>query len=204
MPTDCSAILLAGGQSSRMGTPKLWLEFAGRPLLQHLVERLAELTPEVIVVAAPGQELPPTGARILYDESPGEGPVAGLVVGLREVTRPLAFVASCDVPFLRRELVRFLVDQAEGYDVVVPEWGGRPQPLLAVYRTSVQPVLARQLAEGRRRTTDLFDHVRTLRVSEAEVRRVDPEGLSYFNMNTPEDYQRALALWEASRVSTQD
>src|SRR5688572_13602020 len=106
---DCSAILLAGGKSSRMGTPKPWLEFAGRPLLQLLVERLSELTPEVIVVAGPGQELPPTSARVLYDESPGEGPVAGLVVGLREIARPLAFVASCDVPFLLPELARFLV-----------------------------------------------------------------------------------------------
>ena len=195
---DCAAVLLAGGQSSRMGAPKAWLEFGGRPLLQHLVERLAEVTPEVIVVAAPGQELPPTSARVLYDESPGEGPVAGLVVGLREITRPLAFVASCDVPFLKPELVRYLVERAEGYDAVVPEWEGRLQPLLAVYRTSVQPLLARQLAEGRRRITDLFDHVRTLRVSEAEVRRLDPEGLSFLNVNTPEDYRRALALWDAN------
>src|SRR5947209_13666879 len=100
MSDDCSVIFVAGGQSSRMGTSKAWLEFAGRPLLEHLVERMLAVFPEAVVVTAPGQDVPRTAARVVYDERPGEGPVAGIVVGLREVTRPLAFVSSCDVPFL--------------------------------------------------------------------------------------------------------
>ncbi|HTE19166.1 MAG TPA: molybdenum cofactor guanylyltransferase, partial [Armatimonadota bacterium] len=105
---DCAAVFLAGGKSSRMGAPKAWLLFEGRPLLAHLVERMLAVCPEVVVVAAPGQELPETAARVVRDESPGEGPVAGLVVGLREVTRPLAFVTSCDVPFLDPALAAYL------------------------------------------------------------------------------------------------
>lgn len=192
---DLGVVLLAGGESRRMGTPKAWLEFGGRPLLVHLVERLRPRFPEVVVVAAPGQELPPVPARIVYDEQPGEGPVAGLVVGLREVGRPLAFACSCDVPFLHPGLPDLLASLAGDSEVVVPEWEGRLHPLQAVYRTSVQPLLEEQLAAGRRRLMDLFDRVRTRAVGEAELRALDPEGYSFLNMNDPGDYAEALRLW---------
>lgn len=195
MKDDCAVLFVAGGRSSRMGTPKAWLEFEGRPLLSHLVERMLRVFPEAVVVAAPGQELPATPARVVYDENPGEGPVAGLVVGLREVTRPLAFVTSCDVPFLNPDVALYLANVAACYDVAVPEWEGRLNPLQAVYRASVQTLLAQQLAEGRRRPVDLFDRVRTVVVKEEELRAVDPEGLTFLNMNTPGEYERARALW---------
>lgn len=192
---DLGAVLLAGGRSSRMGRPKAWLEFGGRPLLTLLGERLAAAGAEVVVVAAPGQEVPPAPGRVARDEAPGEGPVAGLVVGLREVSRPAALVVSCDVPFLDLRFVRRLADRLPGYDVVVPEWEGRLQPLQAVYRPSVRPLLAEGLAAGRRRPVDLYDRVPTCIVPEAEVRRIVPDGLTFLNMNTPADYRRALELW---------
>jgi len=196
MNDECAVVFLAGGQSSRMGTPKAGLEFDGRPLLDHLVDRVRPFFPEVVVVAAPGQALPETAARRVEDDTPGEGPVGGLVAGLRAVTRPLAFVCSCDSPFLNPELAIFLArTAAECYDVVVPQWEGRLHPLHAVYRASVQPLLEAQLAAGKRRPTDLFDHVRTRIVKEDEVRQMDVEGRSFVNMNTPEDYEHAKKLW---------
>jgi molybdopterin-guanine dinucleotide biosynthesis protein A len=192
---DCSVVFLSGGKSSRMGRPKAWLEFDGRPLLAHLVERMLRVFPEAVVVAAPGQELPETAARVVFDESPGEGPVAGMVVGLKAVMQPFAFVTSCDVPFLDPNVARYLLGIARAGDVAVPEWEGRLNPLQAVYRTSVQPLLAAQLAEGRRRPVDLYDRVRTTIAREAELRALDPEGRTFLNMNTPEEYERAKALW---------
>src|SRR4051794_12382999 len=110
MTDECTAVFVAGGQSSRMGAPKAWLEFAGRPLLEHLAERMLAVFPEAVVVTAPGQDVPRTAARVVYDERPGEGPVAGIVVGLREASRTLAFVSSCDVPFLSPAVARRLVE----------------------------------------------------------------------------------------------
>lgn len=193
--SECAVVFLAGGKSSRMGTPKAWLEFDGRPLLAHLVERMLAVFPEAVIVSAPGQDLPPTPASVVHDERPGEGPVAGLAVGLRAVTRPWAFAASCDVPFLNPALASYLLSLSAEYDVVVPEWKGRLNPLQAVYRTSVQPLLEQQLTEGRRRPVDLYERVRTRVVGEAELQRVDPRGLSFLNMNTPEDYSHALQQW---------
>jgi molybdopterin-guanine dinucleotide biosynthesis protein A len=196
MSTDCGFILLAGGESRRMGRSKAWLEFGGRPLLSILAERLLSRFPEGVIVAGPGQELPETPVPVLRDEHPGEGPVAGLAVGLRAVPHPLAFVVSCDVPFLNLDVAEYLANVAACYDLAVPEWEGRRHPLQAVYRTSVQPVLAQQLSGGRRRLMEVLDLVRTVVVPESELRALDPEGRSFFNMNTPEDYRRALSLWE--------
>jgi molybdopterin-guanine dinucleotide biosynthesis protein A len=88
---------------------------------------------------------------------------------------------------------------ADGYDVVVPEWEGRLNPLQAIYRVRVLPLLEEQLAAGRRRPVDLYERVAVRTLSEEEIRVVDPEGLTFLNMNTPEEYERALALWRERR-----
>jgi molybdopterin-guanine dinucleotide biosynthesis protein A len=201
---DAAFILLAGGQSTRMGAPKARLAFDGQLLLPLLVSRMRRLVRERVVVAGPVQCLPGTPAPVLRDDDPGQGPLAGLVVGLREIRQPLAFVASCDLPFLNPALAAYLLDQAEGYDMVVPEWEGRLHPLHAVYRTSLQPMLAERLRAGQRRLMDLLECVRVRRVSEAEVRDIDPDGLSLMNLNTPEDYQRALEIWPEWRKRTRN
>ncbi|MGV3720005.1 MAG: molybdenum cofactor guanylyltransferase [Actinomycetota bacterium] len=195
MQPNCSVIFLAGGGSSRMGSPKAWLEFDGRPLLNHLVERMLEVFPEVVVVAAPEQELPPVPVRIVADKRPGEGPLAGLEVGLREVTRPLAFVSSCDAPFLSPAAALQLAQLCEGYDAVVPRWQGRLQPLHAVYRASLRPLVSRQLTEARRRMTDFIDQIAARIVDEDTLQEADPSGRTFLNMNSPEDYRHAQRLW---------
>jgi molybdenum cofactor guanylyltransferase len=197
---NATAIILAGGHSSRMGTPKAELLFEGVPLLEHLCVRLAELFPEIVVVRAAEQTLPPVEATVVEDLMPDQGPVAGLCAGLGAAQRPLAFVVSCDVPFLNPQVGAMMVDLADGYDVVVPEWEGRLHPLQAVYRTQVLPLLEEQLAAGRRRPVDLYERVPVRKVTEAEILAVDPLGLTFLNMNTPEEYQHALALWNEERA----
>ena len=178
-----------------MGTSKAWLLFDGKPLLEHLVLRALEVFPEVVVVAAPGQELPPNPARLICDELPGEGPVAGLAVALREITRPAAFVSSCDTPFVSMAFALRLLELCDGFEAAVPEWDGRLQPLQAVYQASAQPHFARELAAGHRRATSVVEQLRLRIVTEAEVRVSEPEGRTFLNMNSPEDYRRAVELW---------
>ena len=191
-----SAIVLAGGKSSRMGQAKAMLPFGGEPLIAQVVRRLGLLFPDVVVVAAPGQELPELPVTLVRDDVAYQGPVGGIVYGLRACCSAAAYVTSCDVPFLSLALVSHLASRLPGHDVVVPNWEGRPQPLHAVYRRSVLPLLEGQLERGELRPVFLYDKVRTLRVEEDEIRTVDPDGSSFFNMNTPEDYVAALARWE--------
>lgn len=193
---DCCAIILAGGKSSRMGQSKALLRFDGEPLIVHQVRALQCLFGEIAVVAAAEQELPPLPVTLIRDEVAHQGPVGGMYYGLRAVGRDYCFVSSCDLPFLNLSLVSYLVSKISDYDVVVPYWQGRLQSLHAVYRRSVAAFLKEQLERGELRPVMLYDKVRTYKVGEHEIRRFDPEGLSLLNINTPDDYKKALQRLE--------
>ena len=182
-----------------MGSPKALLLFDGEPLIVHIVATLRRLFAEVVVVAAPGQSLPSMPVTLVRDEVEHQGPVAGICYGLRAAGGDVSFVTSCDSAFLNVDLISHLVSQIPEHDVVVPHWQGRYQPLHAVYRRSVLPLLAEQLARGELRPVYLFDRVRTRRIDEEEIRRFDPDGSSFFNMNTPEDYAEAQRRWSHAR-----
>jgi molybdopterin-guanine dinucleotide biosynthesis protein A/molybdopterin converting factor small subunit len=182
-----------------MGTSKALLLFDDEPLIVHVVATLQRLFADVVVVAAPEQDLPSMPVRLVSDEVAYQGPVGGIYYGLMAAGSDAAFVTSCDSVFLNIDLIAHLLDQLPEHDVVVPHWQGRFQPLHAVYRRSVSPLLAEQLARGQLRPVYLFDKVRLRRVDEDEIRRFDPEGSSFYNMNTPEDYAEALKRWSVTR-----
>ncbi|MFQ5539445.1 MAG: molybdenum cofactor guanylyltransferase, partial [Candidatus Binatia bacterium] len=196
---DLSAIILAGGKSSRMGRSKALLLFDGEPLIVHIVRTLERFFADIIIVAAPGQELPPLPVTLVRDEVAYQGPVGGIYYGIKAASRDVCFVTSCDLPFLNLPFISFLVSQISDYDVVVPCYQERFQPLHAVYRLSVVPLLRDQLERGDLRPISLYQKVRTRKVHEDEIRAFDPEGLSFLNMNTPEDYQTALRRWQDNR-----
>jgi molybdenum cofactor guanylyltransferase len=192
---NATAVILVGGKSSRMGRPKALLPFADEPLITHVVRGLKKIFAEAVVVAAPEQELPELPAVLVRDEVAHQGPVSGIYHGLKASTKEVCFVTSCDAPFLNPVLVAHLLSQIADFDVVVPYWQERFQPLHAVYRRSVASLLKAQLERGELRPIFLYDKVRTRDIREDEIRRHDPEGLSFLNMNSPEDYEAALQLW---------
>ncbi|MFN2433444.1 MAG: molybdenum cofactor guanylyltransferase [Gemmatimonadota bacterium] len=188
-----AGLVLAGGLSSRMGRPKALLPLRGVPLLKRVVDRLREVVDDVVVVGSAEQELPEAGARVVRDLRAQRGPLGGLEVGLASVTG-LAFATSCDAPWLQPALVRRMLELASGFEAAVPRWGGRLQPLAAVYDPAVLPAVRRLLDAERLRPAFLFDAVRTRVVEEEELRDVDPTGLSFQSVNTPEEYAAALAV----------
>jgi molybdopterin-guanine dinucleotide biosynthesis protein A len=192
---DATAVILTGGKSSRMGRPKALLPFAGEPLIAHVVRNLKIIFAEAVVVAAPEQELPSLPAVLVRDAVAYQGPVSGIYHGLKASTAEVCFVTSCDAPFLNLQLIANLLSWISDYDVVVPYWQKRFQPLHAAYRRSVAPLLREQLERGEMRPISLYPKVRTREIHEEEIRRIDPEGLSFLNMNSPEDYDTALQLW---------
>ena len=178
-----------------MGAPKALLPFAGEPLIVHIVRMLRGLFDEVVVVAAPGQELPAMPVTLAHDRVAHQGPVGGLCAGLAAATADMCFVTSCDSAFLRPPLISHLLSRSPSYDVVVPHWQGRLQPLHAVYRRRVLGHLEEQLARNELRPVFLFAKVRTLTIDEDEIRRFDADGSSFVNLNTPEDYEAAQRRW---------
>jgi len=193
-----TGIVLAGGRSSRMGSPKALLPFDGEPLIVHIVRRLQRLFARIVVVAAPEQQLPDLPVTVVRDEVAFQGPVGGIYYGLAAARDEIGFVTSCDAAFSNACLISHLLSLAPGFDVIVPRWEGRLQPLNAVYRRTVLPALEAQLANGELRPVFLYDKVSTRIVEEDEVRRFDPAGDSFFNMNAPEDYAEALRRWRSA------
>lgn len=188
--------MLAGGRSTRMGTSKALLPFGPETMLQRVVRILGSVVSPVVVVAAPDQELPPLPAGTLrtQDEREGRGPLEGIRAGLKALPAEVdaAYITSCDVPLLVPGFVEQMIAFAAGHDIAVMEIDGFPHPLSAVYRRSVLPHVEDLLAHDRLRPFFLFERVDTRRVTPAEI-TADPDLRTLRNLNTPEDYQRALA-----------
>ncbi len=199
------AVILAGGRSSRMGRPKAWLPFGDEVLLQRVVRRLAAVASPLVVVRAPGQDLPPLPPDVAITEDPveGRGPLQGIAVGLAALSgaADAAFVSSTDAPFVDPALVRFLWElRGASHDIVVPRAGGHYHPLAALYGISVKPEIDLLLSEDRLRPFFLFERVRTLVVAEDDLRKAPgltlsgDEILALRNLNTPEDWRSALSI----------
>jgi molybdopterin-guanine dinucleotide biosynthesis protein A len=179
-----------------MGRPKAWLPFAGEIMLARVVRLLHEAVEPVVVVAAPGQDVPPLPAQVtvVRDEEKGRGPLEGLAAGLAALRghADAAYLSSCDVPFLKPSFVRRLVELIGDCAICVPRVGDYHHPLAAVYRLGVEPVVRRLLAENRLRPFFLFEAVPTRVVEAAELADVDPTFQTLRNLNTPEDYEAAV------------
>jgi molybdopterin-guanine dinucleotide biosynthesis protein A len=188
-------VVLCGGKSTRMGTSKAWLPFGAETMLQRVVRLLDEVVSPIVVVAAIDQDLPqlPSGVIVTRDENEGRGPLEGLRAGLKALPTIVdaAYVTSCDVPLLETGFVRQMIDLANGYDIAVMEIDGFTHPLSAVYRRATLPSVEDLLANNRLRPVFLFDAAKTRRVKPEEMTS-DPDLRTLRNLNTREDYERAL------------
>jgi len=213
-----SAVILAGGNSHRLGLEKALLEFDGRPLICWTAEVLLQAADEVVVVAK-DRDHARRLAQIVLDRTPsnqtvsdqnrirftwdsirGFGPVAGLEAGLRMARGRFAFATACDLPFLNRMVIEKLFDLADrdlGYEAAVPvQPNGYFEPLHSVYeRAKMQHAFQRALERGERRIHVPLQELVVNRVPKEQFLPMDPELLCFFNLNTREDLKMAQALW---------
>jgi molybdopterin-guanine dinucleotide biosynthesis protein A len=205
------AILLVGGRSTRMGRPKAGLDWHGEPLAARVARVLARAVGDgpVIVVSAPGQELPhlPDGVEVVADPSEGDGPLRGLAVGLRTLVgrADVAFASSVDAPLLHAPFVEGVVAAlGPNDDAAVPVAHGHRHPLAAAYRVALVSLFETLLAAGERRPGVLLGQVRTRFLDEATLldhvgtHAADPALDALRNINTPDDYAEARAQQPAN------
>lgn len=207
MKNTFGAIIVCGGKSSRMGTPKALLPFGPESMIERMVRLVGEAgAGPIVVVAAHEQPLPPlpSDVRIAFDEHEALGPLEGLRVGLAALREAngsndaceAAFATSCDAPLLRPEFIRRVCDALTA-DVAaaVPRSGGYLHPLAAAYRIdSALPHVERLVAARKLRAAGLFDEVASRILEEDELRAVDPTLESLRTMNTPEEYEALLRV----------
>ena len=191
-----NAIILAGGLSHRMnGTRKAFLRLGDESFIERIMRLLRPHVEAVLIVTNEPDLYARCDARVLGDEREGRGPLMGVYSGLKASGSEWSFVTAVDTPLIRVELVRHLAACASECDACVPRWKGNFEPLCAVYSRRCLPAIESVLDRGR--IVSFFPLVRACFIEESAVKRFDPQGLSFFNVNTLEEYDALRALHEA-------
>jgi len=189
-----SCIVLAGGEGKRLGTDKAFLRVGDRVLIEGILEKMARIADEVIIVTNSPQRYGHLEARVVGDVYPGKGALGGMYSGLKAARNHHSLVVACDMPFLDLKLLRYMILLSPGQDVVIPRVGGLTEPLHAIYSKQCLQPIERVLAGGGGRIIDFFPEVRVRYIEEQEIKLFDPQCLSFFNINTPADLEKARSL----------
>lgn len=183
-----------------MGRNKAEEEIGGQRLIQRVIDRLRLLGGNIIVVTSPTDQLPELGLRRVVDIYPGKGALVGIYSGLKESPAFHSLVVACDMPFLSIDLLRYLIELSPGFDIVIPRVEEYVEPLHAVYSKNCLAPIETMLQKGKLKISDLLDAVEVRYVEDAEIEKFDPQRLSFFNVNSEVDLERARSLMEKERA----
>ena len=198
MKLRVTGVILAGGMSTRLGRDKAVEPLAGQPLIGRVLSMLSDVTDTSVVVVndeARGAELPlPEDVAVAVDAYPDSGSLGGIFTGLQAASANWALVVACDMPFLNPTLLARMLELRTDHDVIVPVLDGRPEPTHALYSKACLPHMEERLQHGKLKITGFYEDVRVRYITEDEVNLLDPDRLSFFNVNTQDDLDRAKAL----------
>jgi molybdopterin-guanine dinucleotide biosynthesis protein A len=192
-----TSIILAGGRSSRLGRSKPLQVIRGKSLIQWVIDRLATISTEIIIATARGEAIPCSShvrLRTVADIHPGKGPLAGICSGLIASSDWRASVVSCDTPFVSAGLLEYMTETCPGFDIVVPRMKEKAEPLCAVYSKNCVAPIRELLKQNELKIIELYPLVTVRYIEEAEIDRFDPEHLSFFNINSQVDLDKARRL----------
>ena len=192
-----TSIILAGGRSSRLGRNKALQVVGGKTLIQWAVDRLATLSTDIIIATGHGEAIPClSGARIeiVADICPGKGPLAGIYSGLLTSSSRRAIVIGCDTPFVSVGLLTYMTRKSPGFDIVAPRMKEKVEPLCAVYSKNCLAPIRQLLNQNELKIIELYPLVTVRYIEEAVIDKFDPEHLSFFNINTQADLDKARRL----------
>jgi molybdopterin-guanine dinucleotide biosynthesis protein A len=190
---QATLLVLAGGESRRMGRAKAWLEVGDSNLLRYVAKRLAPAFSEVMVsFAEPEQLEEPVPYRIVFDRKASAGPLAGLEAGLAAAHNEVVFAVACDMPYVTPYVTKLAVAAVRGADAAIPRIDGRPEPACGAYRRSALPVITAALNEGRLKAADITDDLDV-----TWLEGLDPQ--LFRSVNTPQDFERFHAEFASQR-----
>lgn len=182
-----TGVILAGGRSTRMGRDKAFLKAGSERLIDRQVRLFSALFREVIIVTNRPLDCLDQPAAIATDILPGRGALGGIYTGLFHATAEQAFFAACDMPFLNRDFMAYMIEQATGRDIVVPAPPDGLQPLHAIYSRRCLPAIRGLLERDRLKVTGFYGGFKSLSIPPETLRAFDPEGRMFQNINTPGD-----------------
>ena len=189
-------VIQAGGSSTRIGKDKGLILFQEVPLVKYILHQVQGLADEVILISNQPRRYRDVGFVVYRDVYPGRGALGGLYSAIYHAREETCLVLACDMPFVNRSLIKYMIDLAPGFDAVVPKLdiGDYFEPFRAVYRKSCLGPIEAALDRGKQRVISFFDDVNVRIVKRVEIERFDPESRSFININTAEDLERAELL----------
>jgi len=199
MITDVTGILLAGGKSRRMGEDKRFLHVGDRTLFERSLTVLRSIFQNVLIVIAQDSPTLEAEVPVIRDLVPNCGNLGGLYTGLQQASTEHVFVVACDMPFLTPEAVRYLIRLKNNADIVMAQRDNGLEPMHALYGRRCLPVLEEMVRTRHLKIQDIVEHssLNVRLIKEAELSRIDPEGRSFLNVNTPSDLEAARRLHRA-------
>lgn len=192
-----TGVMLAGGQSRRMGQNKALMTLQGQRLIDRVAEVLRSVFTQCLMVTNTPELYADLALPMVPDIFPDKGSLGGIYSAIYHAPTPHCLVVACDMPFLNVAVLRYLVDHISDYDVVVPDMHNELQPLHAIYSKACLQPIAQRLAANRLKITGFFPDVRVRTVTADELQAFDPEGLSFENLNTPEEFYVAVQRQQA-------
>ena len=188
----------AGGYSARMGQDKGLIPLGEKPMIEHVLKRVEGLGDELMITTPHPESYAQFGARLVSDPELHAGPLIGLQTALQAASHETVLVLACDMPFVERGLLEYMLSMASQSDVVVPHRNGYLEPLQAVYSRRCLSAIDAAIVSGERKVASFYAHVHIHTVEPPILDQLDPRGLSFFNVNTPEDLVRAEKLLATS------
>ena len=190
-----SGVIQAGGRSVRMGgQPKALVQVGGRSIIERVLGALAPAVDDVLVVTNTPELYQFLKLPMVADVYPAHGPLGGIYSGLRAARGAAALAVACDMPFLHTDVIRLVVSRAGEGDIAIPRVGSQFETLHALYDKACLPHIAERLTAGRLKIVDLFERVRVVEIAEADVARYRDPRVTFMNVNTPDELERARAL----------
>jgi len=194
---EVASIVLAGGKSLRLGKSKALEIAGGKSLIERVIQRLKQLSSHVLIATSKEQLnlLVGIDAEVLVDTYPNKGPLGGIYTGLMASPCSHNIVVACDMPFLNTKLLHYMVELSRDFDACVPRLSmGRVEPLHAVYSKACLDSIRTQLDSGQLRAYSFLNKLRVRYIERSECQRLDPQLLSFFNINYQSDLDRAITL----------
>ena len=190
------AIILSGGNNRRMLRDKAFLQIGQKTIIEREIEILSTLFSRIIVVTNAPENHAHLAAELVPDLIPGKGPLGGIYSGLISSKDEYSFVVGCDVPFLNAGLISYMIEARNGYDAVVPKLSGFVEPLHAVYSRHCLMPIKRQLNRNELKIQSFFHEAKVRYIRESDIKRYDPKGIAFLNVNTEDDLKKARLVAE--------
>ena len=188
---EVTGVVLAGGESRRMGQNKALMPLGGERLVDRVARTLRACCAELLMVTNSPEVYADVGIRMVGDVWPGKGSLGGIYSAIHHAATPYVLVVACDMPFLQPASLTYLIEQIGDYDVVIPDVLGEQQPLHAIYGRACLEPIRRRLEADRLRIVGFLPDVRVRTVTAAELQSFDPGLLAFQNLNTPEEFAAA-------------